>query len=117
MATTALEIIPAIVPITVTQGDTLSWTTTITVDGEAADLTTAGNEVSLVVEYLNSEENLEILPDITLGSDGTAVVVVSAADTAAISVGGYTYSLKWTQPDGTIRTLHAGPFTVIKPVS
>lgn len=120
---TAIEIIPATVPITVTNGDTLAWTTTILVDGDPVDLTESGTVVSVIVEYTNSQTNIltltsdDVDPQITLGADGTAAVVITAAQTEDIDPGGYMYSLKWEKPDGTLRTLHAGPFTVIKPIA
>ena len=55
---TAIEIIPATVPITVTNGDTLAWTTTISVDGTPVDLTEADTEVLVIVEYTNSQTNI-----------------------------------------------------------
>ena len=120
---TAIEIIPATVPITVTNGDTLAWTTTISVDGTPVDLTEADTEVLVIVEYTNSQTNIltlssaDVDSQITLGADGTAAVTITAAQTADIDPGGYMYSLKWQKPDGTLRTLHAGPFTVTKPIS
>lgn len=121
---TAIEIIPATIPITVTQGDTLVWTTTITENDVAVDLTVANTVVSVIIESTTSGTNLLSLsstgvsPAISVNASGEATVTITAAQTGAIAVGGYYYSLKWTKgTTGAIRTLHAGSFTVTKPIS
>lgn len=118
---TAIEIIPANIPITVTQGNTLAWTTTISEGGTPVDLSVVGNVVSVVIEKTTTAENLlevsssGVSPQITLNASGEAAVSITAAQTAAIAVGGYNYALKWTKPSGAVRTLHAGPLTISKP--
>lgn len=117
---TSIEIIPATVPITVTQGDTLGWTTTISENDAPVDI--SGDSVTVTVEYTNSQANILVLssdddtPQITLDDAGNAVVLITSAQTADIAVGDYFYSLKWEKVDGTIRTLLSGPFTIMKPV-
>lgn len=145
---TSIEIIPANIPISVTQGNTLSWVTTITENGTPIDLTQTGTRVVFVVETTTTENNVFVLDsdlaEITLDAAGNAGVVMSAADTTEIGVGGYYYALR-LERDGTgqetritedeenrtletgelrvtegnaanIRTLHAGTFTVLKPI-
>lgn len=119
---TSIDIIPAQVPINVTQGDTLAWTTTLTVNDVAQDLT-GGDIVTVTVEHTVSQTNIlalssdDVSPQITLDASGNISVEITDAQTAAIEPGGYWYSLKWTNAAGAIRTLHAGPFTVLKPIS
>ena len=121
---TSIENIPATIPITVTQGNTLTWVTTITVDGVAQDLTVANTVVAVVIESTTTATNILALTSvggasgITVNASGEATVTVTAAQTAAMAVGGYRYALRWTKGStGAIRTLHAGSFTVTKPIS
>ena len=119
---TSIDVIPAQVPINVTQGDTLTWTTTLTVDAVAVDLT-QGDSISVIIENTVSQTNILVLssdddiPQIDVDGSGNAAVTITAAQTGEIDPDGYWYSLKWTNADGAIRTLHAGPFTVLKPIS
>lgn len=120
---TSIERIPADVPITVTQGATLEWTTTITVDSVAQDLTVSGNVVTVVVENTTNQTNQlsisssGVSPQIALNASGQAAVTITASQTGAIPVGTYWYMLKWTKPSGAVIPLHAGPFTVLNPYS
>lgn len=121
---TSIEIIPATIPITVTQGDTLIWTTTIQTDGVDEDLTVANTVVGVIIESTTTGTNILALsstggsPAIAVNASGEATVTITAAQTAAITPGGYYYALRWTKGStGAIRTLHAGSFTVKKPIS
>lgn len=121
MAVTSIDIIPATIPITVVQGNSIPFTTTISVNSVAVDLTVSGNVVAFIVEdesgtNLLSLSSSGVSPQITLQADGDAIVSITAAQTAALSVGGYFYSLTWTRPTAEVRTLHSGSFTVIKSV-
>ncbi len=118
---TSIDIIPATVPISVTSGNSIEFTTTITIDSVAVDLTPVGNVVALVIESTTTGDNLLAIssaggsPQITLNASGVASVSITAAQTTALAVGSHFYALKWTRPTGTVRTLHAGPFTVLNP--
>ncbi len=118
---TSIERIPADVPIVVSQGATLEWTTTITVDDVAQDLTVSGNVVTVVVENTTNQTNqisissAGVSPQITLNASGQAAVTITAAQTTALSPGTYWYALRWTKPSGAVIPLHAGPFTVTNP--
>lgn len=120
---TSIEIVPATVPITVTQGNTLTWTTTILVDDVPVDLTAVGTVVTVTIEATTTGTNILVVSSedvgtpIVLGADGTAAVTITNTQTAAITVGGYYYALKWTSDAGVVRTLHAGSFTVTKPIT
>lgn len=121
---TSIEIIPATIPITVTQGDTLIWTTTIQTDGVDEDLTVANTVVGVIIESTTTGTNILALsstgvsPAIAVNASGEATVTITAAQTTAITPGGYYYALRWTKGStGAIRTLHAGSFTVKKPIS
>jgi len=120
----SIEIIPATIPITVTQGDTLVWTTTIKTDGVAENLTVANTVVGVIIESTTTGTNILALsstgvsPAIAVNASGEATVTITAAQTTAITPGGYYYALRWTKGSiGAIRTLHAGSFTVKKPIS
>jgi len=120
----SIEIIPATIPITVTQGDTLIWTTTIQTDGVDEDLTAANTVVGVIIESTTTGTNILALsstggsPAIAVNASGEATVTITAAQTAAITPGGYYYALRWTKGStGAIRTLHAGSFTGKKPIS
>lgn len=116
---TSIDIVPATVPISVTQGDTLAWTTTILQDSVGVDLT-GGDVVSVTIESAVGGENVLVVSSATaavvLDEDGNAAVTITAAQTGAIAVGGYWYSLRWINSSSAVRTLHAGPFTVLKPI-
>lgn len=121
---TSIEIIPATIPITVTQGDTLVWTTTIQTGGVDEDLTVANTVVGVVIEEVTTGTNILSLsstglnPAISVNASGEATVTITATQTGAITPGGYYYALRWTKGStGAIRTLHAGSFTVRKPIS
>lgn len=121
---TSIEIIPATIPITVTQGDTLVWTTTISTGGVDEDLTVANTVVGVVIEEVTTGTNILSLsstglnPAISVNASGEATVTITATQTGAITPGGYYYALRWTKGStGAIRTLHAGAFTVRKPIS
>lgn len=121
---TSIEIIPATIPITVTQGDTLVWTTTIQTGGVDEDLTVANTVVGVVIEEVTTGTNILSLsstglnPAISVNASGEATVTITATQTGAITPGGYYYALRWTKGStGAIRTLHAGAFTVRKPIS
>lgn len=116
---TSIDIIPAIVPISVVSGNSIEFTTTISISGTPVDLTPSGNVVSLVIESATTGTNLleitsaGVSPQITLNASGVASVSITAAQTAALAVGSHRYALKWTRPTGAVRTLHYGGFTVL----
>jgi len=120
----SIRIIAKAIPITITQGNTLIWTTTIKTNGVAEDLTVSNTVVSVVIESTTTGTNIleisstGVSPAIAVNAIGEATVTITAAQTAAIALGGYYYAFKWVNgTTGTVRTLHAGSFTVTKPGS
>lgn len=119
----SIAITPANVPISVTSGNSIEFTTTVTIDGVSVDLTPSGNVVTLVIESTTTGSNLleissaGVSPQITLNASGVVSVSITAAQTTALAVGSHFYAMKWTRPTGAVRTLHSGTFTVLNPNS
>lgn len=119
----SIAITPATVPISVTSGNSIEFTTTITIDDVVVDLTPVGNVVTLTIEATTTGTNLLVIssdgvsPQITLNASGVVSISITAAQTTALAVGSHFYALKWTRPAGAVRTLHSGTFTVLNPNS
>ena len=120
---TSIDITPATVPISVTSGNSIEFTTTITIDDVVVDLTPVGNVATLTIEATTTGSNLLVIssdgvgPQITLNASGVVSISITAAQTTALAVGSHFYALKWTRPTGAVRTLHSGTFTVLNPNS
>lgn len=119
----SILITPANVPIAVTSGNSVEFTTTVTISDVAVDLTPVGNVVTVTIEATTTGTNLLVLssadvsPQITLNASGVVSVSITAAQTTALAVGSHFYAMKWTRPTGAVRTLHSGTFTVLNPNS
>jgi len=120
---TSIDITPATVPISVTSGNSIEFTTTITIDDVVVDLTPVGNVATLTIEATTTGSNLLVIssdgvgPQITLNASGVVSISITAAQTTALAVGSHFYALKWTRSTGAVRTLHSGTFTVLNPNS
>lgn len=95
------------------KGDTWTRTLTYTVDGAAVDLSTYTAELEVKASYSGPTLlSITQASGITLGADGSIVLVLSAAQTNTLAVGAYVYDLQLTSPGGTVGTILQGTMTV-----
>ena len=112
---TEIRTVPELVPYTLWQGDTwLPGTVTCDVGGTVIDFT--GYAAKMEIRTALSGDLITTLTDasgIMLGSDGTIVISMTAAQTNAIAAGEYKYDLQITDTNGAITTYFYGTFTVL----
>lgn len=108
---------PASHGLVLTQGDTLQVTWTLCSDAAGTtpiDIT--GRTYALKVKNSAGSTVLTATCTVPTGTDGRVVCTASAATTAAVAAGVYSYDLEETS-SGVVATIVAGPFTVREDVS
>ena len=95
------------------QGQTFDVVMTWKISGTPVDLSTYTAKLQMRQRVSATDADLTLTDGsgITLGSDGTIAILVSASDTATINTGTYVYDLELTSSD-TVRRLVEGTITV-----
>lgn len=116
---TNISTVPAIVNYETWQGD--SWspgTITCDVGGTVIDFT--GYSAKMEIRTGLSGDLIKTLTDtsgIMMGSDGTIVLSMTAAETNAIAAGEYRYDLQVADTNGSITTYFSGTFTIFSDIT
>lgn len=97
------------------QGATFNQTLNWSINGTGVNLTTFTAKMQVrKTAYHTTPVTTFTTTDgsITLNSSGNITLIKSAADASAIPAGVYVYDLELTSPNGTVKRLVEGAFTV-----